>query len=158
MLLIRGKETKVADGKARAAAGFRPRRAWRVIAAGFAGLACAIAVAGCGPVPTVAVVQSGVAIEGGSCQIVVNAANVAASTTYGIGMYTTGSPAELGELTSNSSGMIIDGRVSYPSNTLPRQYSNLYVEIYSVHSGQFGAGLVSAKVTIAVCLPTGLAP
>jgi len=106
----------------------------------------------------VAVVQSGVAIEGGSCQIVVNAANVAASTTYGIGMYTTGSPAELGELTSNSSGQIIDGRVSYPSSTLPRQYSNLYAEMYTVHSGQFGAGLASAKVTIAVCLPTGLAP
>jgi hypothetical protein len=158
MLLIQGEETKVAGGKARAAAGLRPRRARRIVSAGFAGLACAIALAGCGPVPTVAVVQSGVAIEGGSCQIVVNAANVTANTTYGIGMYTTGSPAELGELTSNSSGMIIEGRVSYPSDALPRQYSNLYVEIYSVHSGQFGAGLVSAKVTIAVCLPTGLAP
>ena len=158
MLLTRGDETKVAGGKARAVAGSRRRRAWRVISAGLAGLACAIALAGCEPVPTVAVVQSGVAIEGGSCQIVVNAANVTANTTYGIGMYTTGSPAELGELTSSSSGMIIDGRVSYPSNTLPRQYSNLYVEIYTVHSGQFGAGLVSAKVTIAVCLPTGLAP
>ena len=94
-----------------------------MVAAGFAGLACAIALAGCGPLPTVAVVQSAVAFEGGSCQIVVNAANVTANTTYGIGMYTTGSPAELGELTSNSSGMIINGRVSYPSNALPRQYS-----------------------------------
>jgi hypothetical protein len=158
MLLIRREETKVAGGKERAVAGSRPWRARRVISAGFAGLAGVIALAGCGPVPTVAVVQSGVAIEGGSCQIVVNAANVTANTTYGIGMYTTGSPAELGEVTSNSSGMIIDGRVSYPSNTLPRQYSNLYVEVYTVHSGQFGAGLVSAKVTIAVCLPTGLAP
>jgi hypothetical protein len=129
-----------------------------VVAAGFAGLACAIALAGCGPLPTVAVVQSAVAFEGGSCQIVVNAANVTANTTYGIGMYTTGSPADLGELTSNSSGMIINGRVSYPSNALPHQYSNLYVEMYAVQSGQFGSGLAAAKVTIAVCLPTGLAP
>jgi hypothetical protein len=30
--------------------------------------------------------------------------------------------------------------------------------MYAVQSGQFGAGLASAKVTIAVCLPTGLAP
>jgi hypothetical protein len=133
-------------------------RMWRVVAAGFAGLVCAIALAGCGPLPTVAVVQSAVAFEGGSCQIVVNAANVTANTTYGIGMYTSGSPAELGTLTSNSSGMIINGRVSYPSNTLPRQYSNPYVEMYTVQSGQWGSGLASAKVTIAVCLPTGLAP
>jgi hypothetical protein len=139
-------------------AGSRTRRTWRVVLAGCAGLVGAIVLAGCGPVPTVAVVQSGVAIEGGSCQIVVNAVNVTANKTYGIGMYTTGSPAQLGELTSNSSGMIINGRVSYPSNALPRQYSNLYAEIYTVHSGQFGAGLASAKVNIAVCLPTGLAP
>jgi hypothetical protein len=130
----------------------------RVVAAGFAGLVSAVALAGCGPLPTVAVVQSALAFEGGSCQIVVNAANVTANTTYGIGMYTTGSAAELGTLTSNSSGTIVNGRVSYPSNTLPRQYSNLYVEMYAVQNGQFGTGLASAKVTIAVCLPTGLAP
>ena len=65
---------------------------------------------------------------------------------------------ELGELTSDSTGTITDGRVSYPSNSLPRQYSNLYVEIYTVQSGQFGAGFAAARVTISVCLPTGLAP
>jgi hypothetical protein len=135
--------------------GSHARRKWRVVAAGLAGLVCAIALAGCGPLPTVAVVESdGVALEGGSCGIVVSAANVTANTTYEIGMYTTGSPVELGELTSNSSGSIIDGRLDYPSKTLPRQYSNLYVEIYTAQ----GAGLASAKVTIAVCLPTGLAP
>ena len=158
MLLITRGGTREAHGEPGAVIGSKARRTWRVVAAGFAGLACAIALAGCGPLPTVAVVQSDVAIEGGSCQIVVNAANVTANTTYGIGMYTTGSPAELGELTSNSSGMIINGRVSYPSDALPHQYSNLYVEMYAVHSGQFGSGLASAKVTIAVCLPTGLAP
>ena len=158
MLLIARGGTRGAHGEPRAVIGSHARRKWRVVAAGFAGLACAIALAGCGPLPTVAVVQSAVAFEGGSCQIVVNAANVTANTTYGIGMYTTGSPAELGELTSNSSGMIINGRVSYPSNALPHQYSNLYVEMYAVQSGQFGSGLASAKVTIAVCLPTGLAP
>jgi hypothetical protein len=157
MLLLSRGGTSGAHGEPGAVIGSHARRKWRAVAAGVAGLACAIALAGCGPLPTVAVVQS-VAFEGGSCQIVVNAANVTANTTYGIGMYTTGSPAELGELTSNSSGMIINGRVSYPSNALPRQYSNLYVEMYAVRSGQFGSGLASAKVTIAVCLPTGLAP
>jgi hypothetical protein len=158
MLLIARGATRVADREPGAVIGSRARRAWRVVAAGCAGLVCVIALAGCGPLPTVAVVQSGVAFEGGSCEIVVNAANVTANTTYGIGMYTTGSPAELGTLTSNSSGLIINGRVSYPSKTLPREYSNLYVEMYAVQSGQFGAGLAPAKVTIAVCLPTGLAP
>jgi hypothetical protein len=158
MLPITRRETKVAGGDPGAVMGSHARRKWRVVAAGFAGLVGAVALAGCGPVPTVAVVQSAVAFEGGTCQIVVNAANVTANTTYGIGMYTTGSPVELGELTSNSSGSINNGTVTYPSKTLPRQYSNLYVEVYTVQSGQFGAGLTSAKVTIAVCLPTGLAP
>ena len=139
-------------------AGPRARRKWRVVAAGLAGLVCAIALAGCGPLPTVKVVQSSVAIEGGSCAITVNASNVTPNTTYGIGMYTTGSPVELGTLTSNSSGLIDNGMVSYPSNTFPRHYSNLYVEVYTDNSGQLGSGLASAQVTIAVCLPTGLAP
>jgi hypothetical protein len=134
------------------------RRKWRVVAAGFAGLVCAIALAGCGPLPTVEVVQSSVAFEGGSCAITVNASNVTPNTTYGIGMYTTGSPVDLGTVTSNSSGSIINGMVSYPSRTFPRHYSNLYIEVYTVNSGQFGSGLASAPVTIEVCLPTGLAP
>jgi hypothetical protein len=158
MLSIIKREARVAGGEPGAVTGSRTRRKWRVAAAGFAGLVCAIALAGCGPLPTVVVEQSGVAFEGGTCEIVVNASDFTANTTYGIGMYTTGSPVELGELTSNSSGSILGGRVDYPSKTLPRQYSNLYVEIYAVRSGQFGAGLAIAKVTIAVCLPTGLAP
>ena len=137
--------------------GPRARHNWRVVAAGFAGLVCAIALAGCGPLPTVEVTQSSVAFEGGSCAITVNASTVTADTTYGIGMYTTGSPVDLGTLTSNSSGSI-DGMVSYPSNTLPQNYSNLYVEVYTDNSGQFGPGVASAPVTIEVCLPTGLAP
>jgi len=138
--------------------GIHARRTWRVVAAGFAGLVCAVALVGCGPLPTVEVVQSSVAIEGGSCAITINASNVTPNTTYGIGMYTTGSPVDLGTLTSNSSGSIVNGMVSYPSNTFPRHYSNLNVEVYTVNSGQFGAGLTSAPVTIEVCLPTGLAP
>jgi hypothetical protein len=47
-------------------------------------------------------------------------------------------------------------RILYQSSS--QAYSNLYVEMYAVQSGQFGSGLASAKVTIAVCLPTGLAP
>jgi len=134
------------------------RRGWRAVAAGLAGLVCAIALAGCGPLPTVEVVRSGVAIEGGSCDITVNASNLAPNTTYAIGMYTTGSPADLGTLTSNSSGLIENGMLSYPSDTFPRHYSNLNVEVYTDNSGQLGAGLTSAPVTIEVCLPTGLAP
>jgi hypothetical protein len=133
------------------------RRKWRVVAAGFAGLVCAIALAGCGPLPTVEVVQSSVAFEGGSCGITVNAINATPNTTYGFGMYTTGSPVELGTLTSNSSGSIY-GMLSYPSKTVPRHYSNLYVEVYIVKSGEFGPGLTTSPVTIEVCLPSGLAP
>jgi hypothetical protein len=48
--------------------------------------------------------------------------------------------------------------VSYPSDTFPHHYSNLYVEVYTDDSGQLGAGLASAPVSIEVCLPTGLAP
>ena len=139
-------------------AGPPARRKWRVATAGFAGLVCAIAVAGCGPLPTVEVVQSSVAIEGGSCSITVDATNVTPNTTYGIGMYTTGSPVELGTLTSNSSGSIVNGMVSYPSNTFPHHYSNLYVEVYTDNGGQLGSGLASAPVSVEVCLPTGLAP
>jgi hypothetical protein len=114
-----------------------------------AGLACTIVLTGCDPVPAVTVVQSSVAIEGGSCQVVVDAANVAPSTTYGIGMYTTGSPVDIGELTSDASGTILGGRLSYPSDTVPRKYSNLYLEVYVMRSGQFGAGIASARVTTA---------
>jgi hypothetical protein len=137
--------------------GSRARRKWRVVAAGLAGLVCAIALAGCGPLPTAKVVQSSVAFEGGSCGIEVNAINATPNTTYGFGMYTTGSPVDLGTLTSNSSGSIY-GMVSYPSNTVQRHYPNLYLEMFIVRSGEFGPGLTSSPVTIDVCLPTGLAP
>jgi len=125
------------------------------VAAGFAGLVSAIALAGCGPVPTVTVVRSdGVAFEGGSCGIVVNVTNATANTTYEIGMYTTGPTVELGELTTNPSASITDGSIDYPSQKTPRQYSNLYVEISTVQ----GVGLAADQVGVAVCLPTGLAP
>jgi hypothetical protein len=155
---INGGETGVAAGEPGAMTESCARRKWRVVTAGCAGLLCAIGLAGCGPVPTVEVVQSAVGYEGGGCSITVNALNVTPNTTYGIGMFTTGSPVDLGELTSNSSGLIVQGIVSYPSETLPREYSNLYVELYIVHSGQLGSGLASVKVTLSVCLPTGLAP
>ena len=138
--------------------GTHARRTWRIVAAGLTGLVCAIGLAGCGPLPTVEVVQSSVAIEGGSCAITINASNVTPNTTYGFGMYTTASPVDLGTLTSNSSGSIVNGMVNYPSQTFPKHYSNLYVEVYTVNGGQFGAGLTSAPVAIEVCLPTGLAP
>jgi hypothetical protein len=73
-------------------------------------------------------------------------------------MYTTGSPVVLGDLTSDSSGSITNGRVTYPSTTLPKKYSNLYVEVYTVHAGQLGSGIVSSQVTTEVCLPSGLRP
>jgi len=139
--------------------GTHARRKWRVVAAGLAGLVCAIAVAGCGPLPTVQVVQSSVAFEGGSCSVTVNASNVTPNTTYGIGMFTTGAPVELGTLSSDSSGSIVNGMVNYPSTTFPKHYSNLDVEVYTVDgSGQLDVGLALAPVTIEVCLPTGLAP
>jgi hypothetical protein len=158
MLFIAKEGIGVANVDPGAVTGSSAGRKWRVVAAGFAALMSAIALAGCGPLPTVQVESSGVAFEGGSCDIAVKAANLSANTTYGIGLYTTGSPAELGTLTSNSSGSVF-GVLDYPSDAVPRVYSNLYVEVYGVKSsGQFGWGLGSAKVTLAVCLPTGLAP
>jgi hypothetical protein len=155
MLPITRRKTRVTGGELGAVMGYRARRKWRVAAAGAAGLACAIALAGCGPVPTVTVVDSdGAAFEGGSCGIVVNVTNATANTMYEIGMFTTGPTIELGELTTNSSGSINDGRVDYPSDKeSPRQYSNLYVSISTVQ----GAGLAADQVGVAVCLPTGLA-
>jgi hypothetical protein len=149
--------TRVVDEEPGALIGTHARRKWRVVAAGLAGLVCAIALAGCQGLPTVEVVQSSVAFEGGSCGITVNATNATPNTTYGFGMYTTGSPVDIGTLTSNSSGSI-NGMLSYPSNTVPHHYSNLYVEVYIVKSGEFGPGLTSSPVTIEVCLPTGLKP
>lgn len=154
MLPITRRQTRVAGGELGAMMGSHAQRKWRVVAAGFAGLVCAIALAGCGPVPTVTVVESdGAAFEGGSCGIVVNVTNATANTTYEIGMFTTGPTIELGELTTNSSGSINGGRVDYPSEKSPRQYSNLYVSISTVQ----GAGLAADQVGVAVCLPTGLA-
>jgi|HubBroStandDraft_6_1064221.scaffolds.fasta_scaffold1163330_1 hypothetical protein len=121
-------------------------------------LICAIMLAGCGPLPTVTVGSPGVAFEGGSCTLVVNATGLTPNTTWGIGMYTTGSPVVLGDLTSDSSGSINNGTVTYPSTTLPKKYSNLYVEVYTVNGGQLGSGIASSQVTTEVCLPSGLRP
>jgi hypothetical protein len=138
----------------------RPRRVRRGVAAALAALACAAAVGGCTPkLPTLTPVSSGVAIEGGSCDLVLDATNLTPGTQYGVGMYTTGTPVQLGDLTTDSSGSINDGRVTYPSQTFPKVYRNAYVELYTLDSsGQLDAGIVSAKLTISVCLATGLAP
>jgi hypothetical protein len=117
-------------------------------------LACTIALAGCKP-PTVTAVRADVGFEAG-CSITVDVTGAPPSTTFGVGMYTTGSPVDIGKLTSNTAGDI-NKTLSYANQGLPHVYSNLYVEIYTIRSGQFGVGLASAKVTISVCLPVGLA-
>jgi hypothetical protein len=123
-----------------------------------AALIGAVLLAGCGPLPTVTVTRGAVAFEGGSCSVTVSATSLPPGTTWGIGMYTTGSPVVIGYVTSNSSGSVIGKTLDYPATTLPRVYSNLHVEVYADHSGQLGAGIVSAPVTNGVCLPTGLEP
>jgi hypothetical protein len=122
-----------------------------------AALTGAVLLAGCGPLPTVTVTSGGVAFEGGSCSITVSATGLTPATTWGIGMFTTGSPVVIGYVTSSSSGSV-NKILDYPATTLPRAYSNLYVEVYTDRSGQLGSGIVSAQVTKAVCLPTGLKP
>ena len=126
----------------------------------FAALVCMAALVGCGPlrVPTLTPVSSSVAFEGGSCGLVLNAMNLTPGTQYGVGMFTTATPVQLGDLTTDSSGTINGGMVTYPSQTFPKVYPNAYVELYTLQGGQLGAGIVSAKLTIAVCLATGLAP
>ena len=139
--------------------GYRHRPMRRGLAVAFAALACAAAVGGCTPtLPTLTPVSSGVAIEGGSCDLVLNATSLTPGTQYGVGMYTTGTPVQLGDLTTDSSGSINGGRVTYPSQTFPKVYRNAYVELYTLQGGQLDAGIVSAKLTISVCLATGLAP
>ena len=156
MLSIARGATRIAGREARAAIGSHAHRKWRVVAAGLTGLVCAIALAGCS-LPTVEATGSSVAFEGGSCSISVHGTDAQPDTTYGIGMYTTASPVDLGTVTSNSSGLI-HGLVNYASGTVPHDYPNLYVQLYGTHSGHFGLVLATAKVTIEVCLPTGLAP
>jgi hypothetical protein len=123
-----------------------------------AALIGAVLLTGCGPLPTVTVTNAAVAFEGGSCSVTVSATSLPPNTTWGVGMYTTGSPVVVGYVTSDSSGSVIGKTLDYPATTLPRVYSNLRVEVYADHSGQLGAGIVSAPVTNEVCLPTGLQP
>jgi hypothetical protein len=118
----------------------------------------AVLLAGCGPLPTVTVTRGAVAFEGGSCSVTVNATSLPPNTTWGIGMYTTGSPVVIGFVTSNSSGSVIGKTLDYPATTTPRVYSNLRIEVYADNSGTLGSGITSAPVTNEVCLPTGLQP
>ena len=83
----------------------------RGVAIAFAALVCTAAVGGCTPLPTLTPVSSAVAFEGGSCDLVLNATNLTGGTQYGVGMFTTGTPVQLGELTAGSSGSINGGRV-----------------------------------------------
>jgi hypothetical protein len=118
----------------------------------------AVLLAGCGPVPTVIVTNAAVAFEGGSCSVTVSATSLPPNTTWGVGMYTTGSPVVIGYVTSNSSGSVLGKILNYPATTLPRGYSNLRIEVYADNSGTLGAGITSAPVAHEVCLPTGLQP
>ncbi len=43
-------------------------------------------------------------------------------------------------------------------NAFPKVCRNAYVELYTLQGGQLDVGIVSAKLTISVCLATGLAP
>jgi hypothetical protein len=126
----------------------------RGVASAFAALVCTAAVGGCTlQLPTLTPVSSGVAFEGGSCDLVLNATNLTPGTQYGVGMFTTGTPVQLGDLATDSSGSINGGTVTYPSQTFPTVYRNAYVELYTLR----GMGIVSANLTIPVCLATGLA-
>ena len=129
----------------------------RGVAIAFSALVCTAAVGGC-TVPTLTPVSSSVAFEGGSCDLILNATNLTRGTQYGVGMFTTSTPVQLGDLTTDSSGSINGGMVTYPSQTFPMVYPNAYVELYTLQGGQLGAGIVTAQLTIPVCLATGLAP
>jgi hypothetical protein len=138
-------------------------RRWRQLGVTFVALICGIGLAGCGPAVTLNVVGSGVAFEGGSCFLDVDASGLANDPTIGIGMFTTGSSVLLGVLTANNAGVITDGRVTYPSDTRPQTFSNVNVGLYDVTRGsggwklQTGDPIISVKVNIPVCLPSGLA-
>ena len=138
-------------------------RRGRQVAATLTVLICVIVLAGCkpstNPAPTLTVVRSEQAIEGHSCGLVIDASGLQHGTTYGLGMFTTGSPVTLGYVTSNAAGSISGGHVDYPSVIdSPLLYPNAVAELYTDRSGQLGVGVAQAKMTIAFCLPTGLAP
>jgi len=136
----------------------RASRRGRQLAVALTALICAIVLGGCGPLPTLKVVGSGVPGDGGSCSLAVDATGLTSSTTYGLGMRTTGPPVALGDLTSSASGVITNGKVTYRGRTPRRIYPNVSVGLYALRSGQLGAGLAAAKVTIPVCLRSGLRP
>ena len=131
-------------------------RRGRQLAVALTALICAIVLGGCGPLPTLQVVGSGVSVGGGSCSLEVDATGLTSSTTYGLAMRTTGPPVALGDLTSSASGVITNGKVTYPSDTPRRIYSNVGLGLHVLRSGQLGAGVAAAKVTIPVCLRSGL--
>lgn len=63
------------------------------------------------------------------CGLVIDAGGLRPSTTYGLGMFTTGSPVTLGYLTSNAVGSITNGDVMYqPVNAPVQIYSNAVAE------------------------------
>jgi hypothetical protein len=133
----------------------------RGVALAFAALVCTAVVGGCMlplRVPTLTPVSFAVAIEGGRCELVLNATNLMPGTQYGVGMWTTGAPVQLGDLTTDLSGSITGGTVMYPSQTFPRVYTNAHLELYLLRGGFLGPGIVNTPLTIPVCLPTGLAP
>jgi hypothetical protein len=126
-------------------------RRGRTLAFALAALICGVGLAGCGT-PTLKVVSSGVDFEGG-CDVVIQAANLTPGTKYEIGMWTTGAPVVLGDVTTNAAGSF-DGSVGYPSNAPLRINAHANVEVYT----QAGAGIVSAPTgQVPVCLPAGLA-
>jgi hypothetical protein len=109
-------------------------------------------------VPTLTVVEAGVAIEGGACDLTLDAQGLQPNTEYGIGMYTTSSAVMLGVLQTNSAGQIIRGTVNYASDAFPRTYPNLSVAAYTLRNGDLGTWEGSTKPAIAVCLASGLNP
>ncbi len=143
--------------------GWRQARRGRPLAAALAALTCAVVVGGCTPpqTPTLTPIRGGAAIEGGSCDLEFTAAGLTPNTTYGIGMYTTSSEVPLGEPASDSIGTIHTypaDRVQYPQGSNLETFKNAYVGLYTINAGNFQTELVSAKLTIPVCLAAGLAP
>jgi hypothetical protein len=84
-----------------------------------------------------------------SGKLLISARDLMPNHTYGVGIFTTGSPRKIGTLTTDSAGAINNAAVEYPCSV---HVADLSVELYDMNGSSLGAGIVQAKTGQATCL------
>jgi hypothetical protein len=81
----------------------------------------------------------------------VNGSNFSRSHTYGVGIFTSGSPIKIGELTADGTGAINNVKLEYPCHTL--FVGTVSTEVYELEPDRtLGAGIASATTDGTTCL------